>query len=92
MILGVIGSLGSGVAFPIIAYLAGDMTTKMSGTQNGGETTQTMELTKEQELELLKMMEGPFMDMVDDMVNKFLYIGTGMFFAYFLMTSMWTYT
>ena len=33
MILGVIGSLGSGVAFPIIAYLAGDMTTKMSGTQ-----------------------------------------------------------
>ena len=51
-----------------------------------------MELTKEQELELLKMMEGPFMDMVDDMVNKFLYIGTGMFFAYFLMTSMWTYT
>ena len=89
MILGLIGSLGSGVAFPIIAYLAGDMTTKMPGIQRDNSEAS---LSDEEIGQMLQVMEGPFMEMVDDMVNKFLYIGTGMFFAYFLMTSMWTYT
>ena len=81
MILGVIGSLGSGVAFPLIAFLAGDMTEKLASTMG--------------DLDLVNNPESfitPFKEEVKSMVHKFLYIGTGMFFAFFLMYSMWTYS
>ncbi|MGL4948347.1 MAG: ABC transporter transmembrane domain-containing protein, partial [Mycoplasma sp.] len=40
--------------------------------------------------EKMAFMES-FLETVSEMVNKFLYIGIGMFLSYFLMTSMWQF-
>ena len=97
MILGIIGSLGSGVAYPLIAFLAGDMTTKLIPLQDPARMascgTPDASLSEDElAMWFLECNKDEFWDIVDDMVNKFLYIGTGMFFAFFLMTSMWTYS
>ena len=71
MILASIGSLGAGLAGPLMSYLFGDLINDFSGTQTITESTNMDELMDQ------------FQKTIDDMVYKLLYIGTGMFFANF---------
>lgn len=84
MILGIIGSLGAGIANPIVALLVGDTTSKFGDSQSDnteGMSTEDYLAFKEQ-----------FKDTIHSMVIKFLSIGAGLFVAFFLMNSMWTYS
>ena len=83
MFLGVIGSLGAGIANPIVALLIGDTTSKYGDTQESDKTMSTEEYL---------IFKENFKDTIHDMVVKFLSIGTGLFVAFFLMNSMWTYS
>ena len=83
MILGTIGSLGSGVAGPLMTYLFGDTFNDFTGVSE----EQMALATPEQ----LNMMFELFNHNIDDMIKKMLYIGTGMFFAMFLTKFMWSY-
>ena len=83
MILGTIGSLGSGVAGPLMTYLFGDTFNDFTGVSE----EQLAMATPEQ----LNMMFDLFNNNIDDMIKKMLYIGTGMFFAMFLAKFMWSY-
>ena len=83
MILGTIGSLGSGVAGPLMTYLFGDTFNDFTGVTE----EQMAAATPEQ----LNMMFELFNHNIDDMIKKMLYIGTGMFFAMFLAKFMWCY-
>lgn len=66
-----------------MSLLFGDTITDFSGTSDSN----TGDIPQEQ----LKQFFELFMENIDKMVYKFLYIGTGMFFANFLMISMWQY-
>ena len=83
MFLGVIGSLGAGIANPIVALLIGDTTSKYGDTQESDETMSTQDYL---------IFKENFKDTIHDMVVKFLSIGAGLFVAFFLMNSMWTYS
>ena len=83
MILGIIGSLGSGVSGHLMTYLFGDMLGDFS------EFTST-DLTQIPPDVAEKLMSA-FKETVDDMVKKLLYIGVGSFASGFLMHSMWNY-
>ena len=79
MIIASIGSLGAGLAGPLMSYLFGDLINDFSGTQTMTESTNVDELMDQ------------FQETIDKMVYKLLYIGTGMFFAYFLANFFWKY-
>ena len=79
MIIASIGSLGAGLAGPLMSYLFGDLINDFSGTQTMTDSTNVDELMDQ------------FQDTIDKMVYKLLYIGTGMFFAYFLANFFWKY-
>ena len=81
MLLGVIGSIGSGIAGPLMSLLFGGSISDFS--ELSGQESGSMDF-------LLQMWIGTvFKDKVDKMVMKFLYIGIGMFFAEFLNNCMW---
>lgn len=82
MILATIGSLAGGISMPIIAYLSGDMFSTIGDTDpNAYSSALEATITIKNELEDAMMTQ----------VRRFLYIGTGMFFAHFMMVSFWTY-
>ena len=81
MLLGVIGSLGSGLSGPLMSLLMGGSITDFSQTQDYG--------TSSYKQELLSMEE--FKETVDSSVKKFMYIGIAMFVVNFLGTAMWNY-
>ena len=83
MILGTIGSLGAGVAGPLMTYLFGDTFNDFTGV--------TEEQMAQATPEMLEIMFDTFNNNIDDMIKKMLYIGTGMFFAMFLEKFMWSY-
>ena len=82
MIFGIIGSLGSGIAGPLMAYLFGDLINDFSATQTADQVMD--------ESEIGAFLDN-FMDTIDKMVRKLIFIGVGMFFAYFLANFMWQY-
>ena len=83
MLLGVIGSIGSGVAGPLMSLLFGGSISDFSDLNTMGEQGNPMTLQI--------WIATDFKDTVDEMVMKFIYIGIGMFFAEFLNNSMWNY-
>lgn len=89
MILGAIGSIGSGCAGPLMSLLFGDSLNDFGDTQTTDQSAMTPEQIAIQQSQLQAFIEGPFKDTVDDMVKKFLYIGVGMFCAEFLNNCMW---
>ena len=89
MILGTIGSLGGGIAGPIMAWLFGDLIRDFSSTQNTNFDTSSM--TDEELQAQMEQFLDVFMKNIDKMVKKLLFIGVGMFVAYFLANFMWQY-
>jgi ABC-type multidrug transport system fused ATPase/permease subunit len=83
MIIGFIGAMGSGVAAPLMTYLFGDTFNEFTGV--------TEELIKFVSDEMLAEMFDKFEKNIDKMVKKLLYIGTGMFFAFFISKFTWNY-
>ena len=82
MILATIGSLGGGISMPIIAYLSGDMFSTIGDTDPNAYSSA---------LETTISIKNDLEDAMMTQVRRFLYIGTGMFFAHFMMVSFWTY-
>ena len=82
MFLAVIGSIGCGLSGPLMAFLFGD-------TINDASTVQTH--TSGRILAGEEDFFDIFQDQLDKMMRRFLYIGTGMFFAYFLANFGWAY-
>ena len=82
MIFGIIGSLGSGIAGPLMAYLFGDLINDFSSTQTADQVIAPSEM---------ETFLDDFMKTIDKMVRKLIFIGVGMFFAYFLANFMWQY-
>ena len=80
MIFGFIGALGAGVAAPLLTYLFGDTFNEFTGV--------TEELIEFVPAETLSQMFDKFEHNIDKMVKKLLYVGTGMFFAFFLAKFM----
>ena len=78
MVIGVIGSIGSGLAGPLMSWLFGDTVNDASGSINISEMPQEV--------------KDAFQDAMDEMVYKFLYIGAGMFVANFLANFGWSYS
>jgi hypothetical protein len=78
MIFGIIGSAGSAVAAPLLSYLFGDTFQKFTGVNES--TLQALLLVNPL---LVQQLMDEFEKDIDDMVKKMLYIGTGMFFAFF---------
>jgi len=76
MVIGFIGAMGSGVAAPLMTFLFGDTFNEFTGV-----TEELIEFVPE---ETLKLMFDKFEKNIDKMVKKLLYIGTGMFFAFFI--------
>ena len=83
MIFGIIGSIGSGVAGPLISLLFGGSISDFSDLSGGGNNSISSELALQIWISTVPK------DKADKMVNKFLYIGVGMFCAEFLNNSMW---
>ena len=81
MIFGFIGAMGAGVAAPLLTYLFGDTFNEFTGV--------TEELIEFVPAETLSQMFDKFEHNIDKMVKKLLYVGTGMFFAFFLAKFMW---
>ena len=69
-----------------MVYLFGDLLGDFSDFNNAN--IETIMLVNPS---LVETLFAAFKKKVDDMVNKLLYIGIGMFFAGFLMHSMWNY-
>ena len=86
MIFGVIGSLGAGVAGPLMTLLFGDMINDFAGTSDTNST-----LDASNPIVFNAMMKA-FKDTVAKMVKKLLIIGFSMLVANFLMTFMWSYS
>ena len=84
MIFGVIGSLGAGVAGPLMTLLFGDMINDFAGT-SGTTIDQTIATN-------WNMIMAQFKDTVAKMVKKLIIIGFSMLVANFLMTFMWSYS
>ncbi|MCQ2817147.1 MAG: ATP-binding cassette domain-containing protein [archaeon] len=83
MVLGVIGSFGSGASMPIIALLVGRSVGEYSKTSE----SRTGELTPIEKRNIF----SEFKDDVDDTVYKFLYIGAAIAVATFLSNFLWEY-
>ena len=81
MVVGFIGSMGSGVAAPLMTYLFGDTFNEFTGV-----TEELLEMVDEN---TKSEMFDVFKHNIDKMVKKLLYIGTGMFFAFFIAKFMW---
>ena len=80
MFLAVIGSIGCGLSGPLMAFLFGD-------TINDASNAQTITTRILDEINTFEMLK----EQLDKMMRRFLYIGTGMFFAYFLANFGWAY-
>ena len=87
MIFGIIGSAGSAVAAPLLSYLFGDTFQKFTGV-----TEQKLAMLLQVNPVMVQQLMDEFKHDIDDMVKKMLYIGTGMFFAFFLNKFMWNYS
>ncbi len=85
MFLGIIGSCGAGIAGPLMSYLFGDMINSFTSTQSSSESGEV-------QYQYYYIFMNEFQKTIDKMVKKFLYIGTGMFFANFLSQFMWAYS
>ena len=70
-----------------MTQLFGGTIDDMSASNDVGETTSAVEMPPE----ALEAFFDVFQDTIDDMAYKFLYIGAGMFVAYFLSNFGWTY-
>ncbi|MCQ2821118.1 MAG: ABC transporter ATP-binding protein/permease, partial [archaeon] len=79
--LGVIASLGAGLANPLVAYLTGDTFSEVGGD------AESQEMSYAQMIVMMRKMEDTMMDQV----YKYLWTGFGMFFAYLISCSCWTY-
>ena len=82
MIFATIGSLGAGVAMPIIAYVCGDMFSSTNMDES--------EIKNMSEEEQIKLRDESF-DKMQTLVYRFLWIGAIMFVCHFLNTSCWTF-
>ena len=82
MIFATIGSLGAGVAMPIIAYVCGDMFSSTNMDES--------EIKKMSREEIDKIREESY-DKMQTLVYRFLWIGAIMFVCHFLNTSCWTF-
>ena len=80
MILGTIGSVGAGVAMPIMAYLSCDVFSDMGNTSEQQMTPQAIEYMKAQ-----------VEDIMNTQINRFLYIGAIMFVCNFLSAGLWAF-
>ena len=83
MFFGIIGSIGSGIAGPLMSLLFGGSISDFSDLSGGGNSSIHSQLA------LQIWISTTFKDKVDTMVRKFLFIGIGMFFAEFLNNAMW---
>ncbi len=81
MVIGFIGSMGAGVAAPLMTYLFGDTFNEFTGV-----TEELLDMVDEN---TKNEMFEVFKHNIDKMVKKLLYIGTGMFFAFFIAKFMW---
>ena len=81
LILGIIGSLGSGVSGPLMTELFGGTIDDASSSQNVSFNT-TVEYDQ---------FFDAFQEQIDKMAKKFIYIGLGMLVANFLSNFCWTY-
>ena len=90
MVLGIIGSLGSGVAGPLMTLLFGDTIDKFGDVKMGSGEGAAVQPTPEQLQAFMdEFINTTFKETVDDMVRNFLLIGVGMFCADFLNNTMW---
>ena len=80
MFIGMLGSFGSGVSLPIVAWISGNAFSS-AGEANPSNFSSFFEFA-------MKMQKG-LEDSLMDQVYKNLYIGFGMFASHFLMISMW---
>ena len=87
MILGVIGSIASGVAGPLMTLLFGDTIDSFGEVKLGPNDSMS---EAEMHYWFSIFVNTTFKETVDDMVNKFLYIGVGMFCAECLNRAMWS--
>ena len=83
MLLGLIGSIGSGVAMPLMAFLTGDAIGTYSETSDGN--------TADKNMSEMVTFYSEFKHDAKVMVNKFLFIGIGVFVVTFLNNFMWQY-
>lgn len=83
MILGVISSIAAGLTYPLLCYLLG----RTISTFSESASSNTKDMTPE---EYEKLMLS-FKDASKDMVDLFLYIGIGVFFANCFMNAIWNY-
>ena len=81
LIVGVITSLGAGLANPLVAYLTGDTFSEVGGDAESQEMSYSAMLAMKRQIE----------DTMMDQVYKYLYTGIGMFFAYLIACACWTY-
>lgn len=83
MFLGLIGAIGSGVAMPLIALLAGDAV----GTYGDSSDENTAGYSFEQRQHFMETFKND----ADVLVHKFLYFGIGVFVLVFLNNFVWQY-
>ena len=81
LILGIIGTLGSGVSGPLMTELFG-------GTIDDASSSQYVSFTTNAEFD---QFFDAFQEQIDKMAKKFIYIGLGMLVANFLANFCWTY-
>ena len=84
MLLGVIGSIGNGVALPLMALLTGDAIATFADTSEDNMSS----LSPSERLNLYSLFKHD----AKKTVNKFMYIGVGVFVAAFLNNFMWQYS
>ncbi len=83
MCLAVIGSIGAGIAMPLIAYLSGNMFSDVGDTSAWQDTSNPV---------FLKMMRDAINDAMNTLIYRFLWVGAIMLVAHFMNVTFWTYT
>ena len=83
MVLAVIGSIGAGIAMPLIAYLSGNMFSDV------GDTTAWQNSNEE---DVVQLMRDNINDAMNTLIYRFLWVGALMLVAHFLNVTFWTYT
>ena len=83
MVLAAIGSIGAGIAMPLIAYLSGSMFSDVGDTTAWQDTSDPV---------YLKMMRDAINDAMNTLIYRFLWVGAIMLVAHFMNVTFWTYT
>ena len=83
MVLAAIGSIGAGIAMPLIAYLSGSMFSDVGDTTAWQDTSDPV---------YLKMMRDGINDSMNTLIYRFLWVGAIMLVAHFMNVTFWTYT